>query len=189
MTALTLETSPAASLTWPDPSESWGLTVLPDESTARVREGVWEASRRPDAAGHTHEVWGVDRTSATVAGIARATGILLGDLARYSTYSARWDGYDAEPFERALIRRAQSLALEIAVRLLREAIAPDLFTSGPAPDGSIDIELRRGRRRLFFIIYPMDQGSEVRALEQGEPRRVEPLGAGAVERWLSWLVR
>jgi len=194
MSAATLEMLPHTSLTWPlgaTDTSAWDLSPLPSESTTRVDLCGWrtqwepaETSSRPSLG-----IASIDQKSARVAATARAASRVLSNLSRYEGLLRGWDGYDAEPFDASLIHWARSLLFEITTRLLRADVAPDHLTSGPAPDGSIDVELRRGGRRLFFILYPLVERSEVTALEPGEPTILESLGEGSVERWIRWLVR
>lgn len=137
----------------------------------------------------TDEVLAVDSSSARVARALEAWSEVVGELGRYRQYDWRWDGYDAQPFSESVLRRARELSLDIVKRLVTSGTIVDLFTTGPASDGSIDIELRRAGKRLFFTLYPSDQESEIVSSEGGELAHVEPLGAETVERRLQWLVR
>lgn len=204
MNTLTLENDIFAGLTWPFSTQeeeifgglTWPLatqrsrqvsiridSTAEDHEAAQVAAGaVWKA----EAA--THDSSTIAESSAHIAALSSSLVRVLEELQRYEEYEPSWDGYSAEPFEDEVLQRARTLSWSIGKHFLSSGEMPDLFTTGPAPDGSLDIELRRGLRRLFFILYPTEQESEIAALEEGKPANVEALGAGTVDRWLEWLV-
>ena len=69
---------------------------------------------------------------------------------------------------------------------IRDRFVPELVTTGPASDGSIDVEIRSGSRTLFYTIYP----NEVRITTIGASTSQEavPLEEMDLARWLDWLV-
>jgi hypothetical protein len=126
--------------------------------------------------------------SSDTAKIESAVMGALSELKRYEAYGRRWDGYFAEPFEQVVLERATEILRIARDVLVKEQFVPSLVTTGPASDGSVDIEIRDSKKRLFYTIYP-ETGIEVTAISEGkEPvRRIVPFENMALARWLDWL--
>jgi hypothetical protein len=112
----------------------------------------------------------------------------LGEVDRFERFSRGWDGYRAMPFSEDVLARARWLVLESYTHLSAMGAVPDLLTAGPASDGSVDVEFRFDRKRLFFTIYPEDDQVSVTAFEDGEAiEEIVPFGEAALARWLNWI--
>lgn len=74
------------------------------------------------------------------------------ELQRYAAFAHGWDGYDAEPIAPIAIELAQALVAGFE----RSGFAGQItdIIPGPAPDGSLDLELRTHDRSLIITIYP-----------------------------------
>jgi hypothetical protein len=107
------------------------------------------------------------------------------ELARYALYSAQWDGYTANPFTADVLRNAAGI-LEYAQKVFEgTGIMPDLVTTGPASDGSVDVEFRVDARQLMITIYPRE--TVVRIEHGGGSKNEAPLGGRALEGWIGWV--
>jgi hypothetical protein len=73
------------------------------------------------------------------------------ELDRYATFSPAWDGYDAEPIAPVSLRVARLLIDRLPA--FGDAARLTDIIPGPAPDGSLDLELRTASRRLMITIY------------------------------------
>jgi hypothetical protein len=113
----------------------------------------------------------------------------LSELKRYEAYGRRWDGYFAEPFEQVVLERATEILRIARDVLVKEQFVPSLITTGPASDGSVDIEIRDSKKKLYYTIYP-ETVIEVTAIKEGAApvRRMLSLENMALARWLDWLV-
>jgi hypothetical protein len=107
------------------------------------------------------------------------------ELERYALYPARWDGYRANPFADDVLKNATGI-LEYAQKVFEgTGIMPELVTTGPASDGSVDVEFRVGSRRLMMTLYPREN---VVRIDHGGGRNDEaPLGGPTLERWIGWV--
>jgi hypothetical protein len=112
----------------------------------------------------------------------------VSEVSRYATYTRGWDGYQADAFQGNVLNAAIDILRSVEVYLKEIQTSPDLMTTGPASDGSLDIELRVAPKTLFFTIYP-DSELHVTAIDQEQTiersvRREE----SSLARWLAWLV-
>ncbi len=128
--------------------------------------------------------------SGDTAKIDSAVAGVLSELKRYRGYHRRWDGYFAEPFRPEVLDRALYIVLVARQIFVREQIVPSLMTTGPASDGSMDVEIRESKKTLFYTIYPDTWGIDVTAIIEGEApiRRTIRFEEMALARWLDWLV-
>ena len=123
-----------------------------------------------------------------VASLQSAVKEAFAELRRYQQYDAGWDGYWGRTFEIPLLRTARSILHLSYCRLFTESIVPDLITTGPASDGSLDIEIDVRSKRLFFTLYPDEADVRIAAfVGNGAREETAPLGKMALERWLDWL--
>ena len=112
------------------------------------------------------------------------------ELGRYEQYQDRWDGYFAEPFAAEVLHDAANILYFSEKFLLKTGLVPTLVTTGPASDGSVDVELQVGDRRLLITLYPKDDTLRVATFHGKEAsEQLAPLGTDAVATWLSWLSR
>jgi hypothetical protein len=126
--------------------------------------------------------------SANTAKIESAVMGAFSELKRYEAYGRRWDGYFAEPFEQVVLERATEILRMARDVLVKEQFVPSLVTTGPASDGSVDIEIRDSKKKLFYTIYP-ETVIEVTAIKEGAApvRRMFSFENMALARWLDWL--
>ncbi|MGH7615352.1 MAG: hypothetical protein ACREMW_15080 [Gemmatimonadales bacterium] len=110
------------------------------------------------------------------------------ELGRYERYSPRWDGYRAQPFSTDVLCCAAGI-LEYSQKLFLNAhTIPELVTTGPASDGSIDVELRMADKRVLITLYPKEDQARFLTFEAEEAHEHSaPLGRQALERWFAWL--
>ncbi len=127
--------------------------------------------------------------SAETAQIDSAYAEAMAELNRYAHYPARWDGYRAEPFKREVLTYARIILWMAKRTLIKEQIVPALMTTGPASDGSLDIEIRESHRTLFYTIYP-DVDVEVAAITEGAApvKGKIPFNETALAQWFDWVV-
>jgi hypothetical protein len=171
---------------------SWRPPVvsISAEETAKERvRDVWIAPASinvPDTV--SESVAGTIDDSSDTAKIESAVMEALTELKRYGAYGRRWDGYFAEPFEQVVLERATEILRIAWDVLVKEQFVPTLITTGPASDGSVDIEFRDAKKTLFYTIYP-ETGIEVTAIREGVPpvRRMLTFEKMALARWLDWL--
>jgi hypothetical protein len=107
------------------------------------------------------------------------------ELQRYALYPARWDGYRANPFAVDVLRNAAGILTYAQQMFEGSGIMPELVTTGPASDGSLDVELRVEGRHLMMTIYPQD--NLVRIEHGGGSKDEAPLGGRTLERWIGWV--
>jgi hypothetical protein len=112
----------------------------------------------------------------------------FGELKRYEAYGPRWDGYSAEPFDQVVLERAARILRIVRNALVKEQFVPSLLTTGPASDGSVDIEIRDSKKKLFYTVYP-ETTIEITAIREGAApvRRMLGFENMALARWLDWL--
>jgi hypothetical protein len=107
------------------------------------------------------------------------------ELERYALYPPGWDGYRANPFADDVLKNAAGI-LEYGQKVFEgTGIMPELVTTGPASDGSVDVEFRVGSRRLMMTLYPRE--NLVRINHGGERNDEAPLGGPTLERWIGWV--
>lgn len=110
------------------------------------------------------------------------------ELLRYEKYPMLWDGYRAEPFADEVLDDAGKILRYSEVLFLDAGVIPQLVTTGPASDGSIDLELQVGDRRVLMTLYPKDDNLRLSSFQRDEIREyVAPLGTKVVGEWLAWL--
>jgi hypothetical protein len=108
------------------------------------------------------------------------------ELRRYERYPAQWDGYRAQPFAPEVLENATAILAYSQGVFLNAGIVPQLVTTGPASDGSIDVELQVEDRRVLVTLYPQ-QGSLSSFDLEGVHEHVAELGEQTLETWVSWL--
>lgn len=111
------------------------------------------------------------------------------ELDRYATFTAGWDGYDAEPIAPVALKFAHITIL--ALPALGDAARLTDIIPGPAPDGSLDLELRTASQRLTITIYAgrSPDELEIRTLRSqgdlsGQERSIGPDALVADLRWI-----
>jgi len=110
------------------------------------------------------------------------------ELARYEHFPDRWDGYSAPAFQPSVIRAARGIVRSALDYFDRLEIVPTEITPGPASDGSVDVEIAVGGRRVIFTIYPELERLEIyRSSSKGRRTFAEPFGEAALVRQLAWL--
>jgi hypothetical protein len=126
--------------------------------------------------------------SGDTAKIESAVMAAFGELKRYEAYGPRWDGYSAEPFDQVVLERAAGILRIVRNALVKEQFVPSLLTTGPASDGSVDIEIRDSKKKLFYTVYP-ETTIEITAIREGAApvRRMLGFENMALARWLDWL--
>jgi hypothetical protein len=126
--------------------------------------------------------------SGDTAKIESAVMAAFGELKRYEAYGPRWDGYSAEPFDQVVLERAAGILRIVRNALVKEQFVPSLLTTGPASDGSVDIEIRDSKKKLFYTVYP-EITIEITAIREGAApvRRMFGFENMALARWLDWL--
>ena len=126
--------------------------------------------------------------SGDTAKIESAVMAAFGELKRYEAYGRRWDGYFAEPFDQVVLERATEILRIVRNVLVKEQFVPSLLTTGPASDGSVDIEIRDSKKKLYYTVYP-ETMIEITAIKEGAApvRRMLGLENMALARWLDWL--
>jgi hypothetical protein len=111
------------------------------------------------------------------------------ELLRYLDFGPGWDGYDGCTFSPNVIHAASEILRLTLLVLAPSELCPDEITTGPASDGTVDVEIVRGQRRLIFVLDPdRPQSMTVYAEDRGKKltEREESLGQRVVS-WLSWL--
>jgi hypothetical protein len=115
---------------------------------------------------------------------------IISDLERYSRFAAGWDGYAGDPISPVAITAAEQLTLAVAAMKGAQRLTD--IIPGPAPDGSLDIELRTEKRRLIVTIYPGSAPNdiEIRTFRTDSVTSEEKndLGADALVADIRWLL-
>lgn len=168
------------------------VMYVTEQTTPFGFEADW-TTRVPSSAIRTDSRRHVTNTSpdlsisrAQVQSLAHSANI---ELDQYSRFSVGWDGYSAEAISPAAIEAARYLMSILSgmngVQRLTDAIP------GPAPDGSLDLDLRTANRRLILTIYPgvAPNEIEVRTFRTDgntseEKNDLEPDALVADLRWL-----
>jgi hypothetical protein len=110
------------------------------------------------------------------------------ELFRYKLYPMRWDGYQAEPFTSEVLDDAGKILQYSEALFLESGVIPNLITTGPASDGSVDVEMRVGDRRLLMTLYPEDTNLRLLSFHEHEAHEsIAPLGKQVMDSWLNWL--
>ncbi len=114
----------------------------------------------------------------------------IGELERYSRFVAGWDGYSGEPISPVAIAAAENLVETLAGMKGSQQLID--IIPGPAPDGSLDLELRTEKRRLIVTIYPGNapHDVEIRTFRTDSVSSEEKndLGADALVDDVRWLL-
>ena len=167
------ETSTAATDVMEEEDYGWaGQTILDDEQSDDSVDEV------------------VDRSTSQVK-LFEELSRVVGELNRYRAYQEGWDGYNGKPFELDVLRRTGWLAGFLGSALNDAALGWSdlLITTGPASDGSLDLEVRVGQRSLFFTLYPETRELMVTALQPDLSRHASvEFSRAVVFRWVGWLV-
>lgn len=109
------------------------------------------------------------------------------ELGRYERYPPRWDGYHAEPFDRGVLQDASNILSFSEKAFLSAGVIPKLVTTGPASDGSIDVEVVVADRRVLMTLYPDEQLRLTSIQSSDTHEQHAPLGTDALATWLAWL--
>jgi hypothetical protein len=120
--------------------------------------------------------------------IADMRASALSELDRYGRYARGWDAYRAEPFAAELLRFARNF-IELAATFLEYARAkPTAIVTGPASDGSIDIEIQLESRRLILTFYSNSAEVPVYRVDRDyETFETIPFKVAALVNELSWV--
>jgi hypothetical protein len=112
------------------------------------------------------------------------------EMERYATFIRGWDGYDGDPIAPVALKVAR-LLIDALPAFGHAAKLTDIIP-GPAPDGSLDLELRTASRRLMITIYGGESPNvlEIRTLRSHENLREEKsdLDADALVADLRWIL-
>jgi len=104
--------------------------------------------------------------SAMTMQIADMRDAAFGELDRYSRYVEGWDGYSGKVFSPKLLRLGRVFIEVIALCLEHVNAKPSAITTGPASDGSLDIEIQIDTRRLILTFYDDAREVEVYRVER-----------------------
>ena len=130
----------------------------------------------------------VSSVSLTDARIQSAFKSAEKELVRYEGYLPRWDGYHAEQFSLDVLGRAAAILVYSQGEFLSAGVIPALVTTGPAPDGSVDVELQVANKRLLMTLYPDQEQMTFSSFEHEEVREHDaPIGEQTVGDWIAWL--
>jgi hypothetical protein len=110
------------------------------------------------------------------------------EVRRYQKYRDRWDGYDAQPFPPEVLGSVAAV-LELSQNaFLAASTLPTMVTTGPASDGSIDVEFRVGDRRIIMTLYAGEDHIRLLSFDAGKAdEHSEPLRNRTLAKWLGWL--
>lgn len=112
----------------------------------------------------------------------------VNDLQYYRTLPPRWDGYRGKTFDPRFINLCQAVVSQVFQYCASNEKAPAEITPGPAGDGSMDIEVVSGEKRLVLTFYPDSADVNVyKDSAQGDNERTEGIKALGLEEKLSWL--
>ena len=112
------------------------------------------------------------------------------EVRRYERYTPRWDGYQAEPFPQMVLERVATILDLSKEAFLDASMLPALVTTGPASDGSIDVELQVADRRIIMTLYADEEHVRLLSFDAGEAdEHLEPLRTKTLEKWFTWLHR
>jgi len=126
--------------------------------------------------------------SAQVAALESRFGEAAAELRRYARYADGWDGYRARSFGDHVLGTAKSILAFSQLKLMADSQIPELVTTGPASDGSLDVELRSKSKSLFVTIYPDQPDLRISAiLGRDSLEEVRPFESMALATWLDWL--
>ena len=110
------------------------------------------------------------------------------ELDRYKRYLPRWDGYHGLPFSQEVLCNAAWVLGYSMESFFDTGIAPQLVTTGPASDGSLDVEFQVAEKRLLMTLYPREQQVRLCRFEGDAVLEHEaPLGEQTLDESLGWL--
>ncbi len=111
------------------------------------------------------------------------------EIDRYTTYELNWDGYGGECFSVEVLSVAMATLDRVQNFFGDFKSAPDELFSGPASDGSLDLEIACGRKRLIITFSVDSLSGEFYAEVEGKGKAVvASFGTMQLEEWLRWLV-
>jgi hypothetical protein len=112
------------------------------------------------------------------------------ELEKYERYPARWDGYRAPRFSLELLDRAEEIIGRSYDLFLEAGLVPSLVTTGPASDGSIDVELAVADKRVLMTLYPNEDQVHLSSFERDEAHEhLVSYREHTVEEWFTWLAQ
>jgi hypothetical protein len=97
-------------------------------------------------------------------GVARVSSMFESaqkELERYRRYSLNWDGYGAAPFDPSLLAEFSDLLCASRDYFLLSSRVPSLVTTGPASDGSLDLEIETDAYRILLTKYPGESQARI----------------------------
>ncbi len=110
------------------------------------------------------------------------------ELQRYGRFRAGWDGYRGRPFSKLLISQGVDIVKHATILSRVRDASLDAIIPGPASDGSIDVEFKRGDKTLAITMYPEATDAEVhRGVRGDETHHVVPNDTFAMVHELAWL--
>lgn len=110
------------------------------------------------------------------------------ELRRYEQYAPRWDGYRAEPFAPQVLGKAARILQYSEDVFLDNGVLPEFVTTGPASDGSIDVEIKVQDKRVLMTLDPQAEHLKVSSFDtKGANEFLVPLRTKDLGEWLSWL--
>lgn len=110
------------------------------------------------------------------------------ELGRYEKYPPRWDGYRAQQFSREVLNDAAQILRYSEYLFLSTDVQPTLVTTGPASDGSLDVELRVQDKRLLMTLYPNEQKLRVTGFYRDKyDEYLVPLRTASLASLLDWV--
>jgi hypothetical protein len=113
----------------------------------------------------------------------------VAELERYARYRRGWDGYSGEPFARKLIDDSIRIIRVAAAFFAEAGVLPTELTTGPASDGSLDIEIRTESKRLILTLYPNSREVYVYREDDGNAsEEVRSFSRPLLVEQLLWLV-
>lgn len=110
------------------------------------------------------------------------------ELNRYALYERGWDGYDGESFGLGVLTLARALIENGAALLQTQNISPTEITTGPASDGSLDVEFVAGGKRLIITLDPTAIRHAIYAEYDGwSHSEADDTDLACLVRWISWV--
>jgi hypothetical protein len=112
------------------------------------------------------------------------------ELSQYRKYSDSWDGYRAHPFSQTILASVASLLSRSQRLFLDAGVVPSLVTTGPASDGSIDVEFGLADKRVLMTLYPNESEIQLTTSEPGDTQEhVASLDENGLVACIAWLDR
>lgn len=110
------------------------------------------------------------------------------ELRRVQQYAPQWDGYWAEPFSQEVLCNVAMILEHSEGIFLGTGVLPEFVTTGPASDGSIDVEIQVEDKRVLMTLYPQEEHLRLSSFDaEGAHETSVPLRTKNLEEWLSWL--